>query len=646
MGYSIDYIYRISDRFSSVMERMRTSATRFDTGVTRMQTGLRNLQGRFQATGAKLANLQTGLAALGAGAFLKSALDEAIKFGDGIARIGTLIPGQKERLTSLKMTISDLAVSMGKDVNDIAGGAFDVISAFGDMEGETEKRLKAVAQAAVAGGATTSEALSLLSAVTKSYGDTSGEALQKASDLAFMTNVLGQTTFPEMAAAMGKVLPLTAQLGVSQEEVFASMATLTGVTGNTAEVSTQLSAVMSALIKPTAIMDDTLKRLGYSSASAMLKEKGLAGSLGILAKVTNGSEKAVGQLFGSKEAMTAFFALSGAQADKFKESLIAMSDAAASKGKVTQDALNEMMDAPGYKLSIMTSKFQKLKIMMGDIIAQSITPLIERFGSFMGKLIQTNPEIIKMATYFLMGITAIGAILIPLGLIISTIGTLIGVIAPLLGLLKLWTLGQLTLNAVMSANPIGLVIIGIAALIAITIIVIKYWDQIVAALKSAWKWMVDVYDAVKGLAFIYGGPLGMALIFIIETIRSVINNFAEIKAAFTDQGFYAGITSLSKAIFIGLIEPFTAVYDLIMNIKDKIVGVVSGVKDFFTGAGSEASSPYASRQTSAPVSGRSRGMESTANASVSVYAAKGLEVKPFEASGDLGYNMTGTSRRR
>ena len=240
------------------------------------------MQDKLQGAGAKLANLQTGLASLGAGAFLKGALDEAVEFGDSIGRIGTLIPGQTKRLGELKGSISELAMQMGKDVNDIAGGAFDVISAFGDMEGETEARLKAVSQAAIAGGSTTSEALSLLSAVTKSYGDTSADAIQKASDLAFMTNVLGQTTFPEMAASMGKVLPLTSQLAISQEEVFASMASLTGVTGNTAEVSTQLAAVMSALIKPTDTMKKTVESLGYASTAAMVKQEGMAGLLACL----------------------------------------------------------------------------------------------------------------------------------------------------------------------------------------------------------------------------------------------------------------------------------------------------------------------------------------------------------------------------
>ena len=42
---------------------------------------------------------------------------------------------------------------------------------------------------------------------------------------------------------------------------------------------------------------------------------------------------------------------------------------------------------------------------------------------------------------------------------------------------KIWAVAQWALNAAMLANPIGLIIIGIAALIALVVVAIKYWDE-------------------------------------------------------------------------------------------------------------------------------------------------------------------------
>lgn len=52
---------------------------------------------------------------------------------------------------------------------------------------------------------------------------------------------------------------------------------------------------------------------------------------------------------------------------------------------------------------------------------------------------------------------------------------------------SVWTGVQAAFNAVMDANPIGLVILAIAALVAAVILVIKYWRQINQALKPVYQ---------------------------------------------------------------------------------------------------------------------------------------------------------------
>ena len=163
-----------------------------------------------------------------------------------------------DRVVELKSSVQDLAIDMGKHTSDMAGGLYQVVSAFGDSS-DAVAELEVAAKAGAAGLASTEDAIALISSVTKGYGDTSLEAQKKVSDLAFQTVSLGQTTFPELAASMGKVVPMAAALGVSQEELFAQMSTLTGVTGGAAEVSTQLRATYQALLKPTGEMGGAIQ---------------------------------------------------------------------------------------------------------------------------------------------------------------------------------------------------------------------------------------------------------------------------------------------------------------------------------------------------------------------------------------------------
>jgi phage-related protein len=153
-----------------------------------------------------------------------------------------------------------VSVDTGKGVKDLGAGLYQVISAVGDTS-ESMQILDQNAKAAAGGLATTEQAIGLSSAVTKAWGDTTAAANLKALDLAQTAVKLGKTTFPEMADAIGKVAPLAHTLNISQEELFASMSSLSGVTGSTAEVSTQLQNVYNAMLKPTKSMSDAFGQI-------------------------------------------------------------------------------------------------------------------------------------------------------------------------------------------------------------------------------------------------------------------------------------------------------------------------------------------------------------------------------------------------
>lgn len=59
-----------------------------------------------------------------------------------------------------------------------------------------------------------------------------------------------------------------------------------------------------------------------------------------------------------------------------------------------------------------------------------------------------------------------------------------------------WTAVQWLLNAAMTANPIGLVVLAVVALIAIGILLWKNWDTVVHALGVAWNWLWDKLVAI------------------------------------------------------------------------------------------------------------------------------------------------------
>ena len=85
-----------------------------------------------------------------------------------------------------------------------------------------------------------------------------------------------------------------------------------------------------------------------------------------------------------------------------------------------------------------------------------------------------------------------------------------------------WTGAQWLLNAAMSANPIGLMIVAVVALIAIGYELYTHWDQVKAFFANLW-------DSPTGaLQAFVGGPIGL----LIYMVGYVISNWEQVKAWF------------------------------------------------------------------------------------------------------------------
>jgi len=277
--------------------------------------------------------------------------------------------------------VKKLSADTGTSTELLTDGLYQVVSAFGETD-DAMKILEISTKGASAGNATVTDSVNLLSAVTKGYGDTSAKAAQQTSDLAFLTVKMGQTTFPELANSLGKVIPLAGALTVKQEHLFGAMATLTGVTGNTAEVSTQLRGVMQGLLKPSDGMTTALKKMGFESGKSAIESLGLQGTLEGLKETVKGNDTELLNMFGSVEAGGAVLALTGAQADNFTTKTKAMGEAtgATERAFATQQAtVSAMMEK-------MKASFDVVLITLGE-------KLLPIFNQFLTWVIAHMPQI-------------------------------------------------------------------------------------------------------------------------------------------------------------------------------------------------------------------------------------------------------------
>ncbi len=396
----------------------------------KLSGGLDQAGKKMQGFGRSMLPMSAALGALG-GLSMKFATD----LNASMANVATLIPKSTERVLELKEEVQSLAVATGKSSSDIAGGLYQVISAFEDTA-DTVKILEINARAATAGLATTEEAIALTSAVTKGYGDTTAEAVQKAADLAFVTVKMGQTTFPELAEAIGKVTPIAAALGVTQEELFAGFATLTGVIPKTAEVSTGLKGIMASMLKPTEEMKQAMLDFGYSSVDAMIAEEGLVGSMRGLLATTDGSKEAIAELFANVEALPAVFALTEGQADSFDKKFAVLGDTVGAVD-VAFAEITQGVNASGFAFTQMKEQLRGAAEDFGDkllpIVTEFALAVIPPLLSGLGDLIDAFGE---LPEWLQIGVVGFGAFVVAAGPVIYVLGTMTTAAGALAGALS------------------------------------------------------------------------------------------------------------------------------------------------------------------------------------------------------------------
>ena len=131
---------------------------------------------------------------------------------------------------------------------------------------------------------------------------------------------------------------------------------------------------------------------------------------------------------------------------------------------------------------------------------------------------------------------------------------------------KIATAAQWLLNAALSANPIALVIIGIAALIGIILVLTNKWKAVTAAVDGFFNKIHDM----KGV----GGAILNFLVSPLEVVWKMARSIFDIFAAFKEGGLINGI----KMIGLSILQFICAPLQGILNMLSFIPGI-GGLSD-------------------------------------------------------------------
>lgn len=233
--------------------------------------------------------------------------------------------------------------------------------------------------------------------------------------------------------------------------------------------------------------------------------------------------------------------------------------------------LGEVQKQVGGAAAAAADPMDKLKVSFGNLkesVGTAILPILN-------KLV---PVLTSLAEWFERN----SNVLVPL---VAVLGTVAGIIATIVAVTKIWTAVQTAFNIVMAANPIVLIVLGIAALIAAIVLLYTKCEWFRDAVKAVWDAIAAaftfVWDIIKGLFHwiqtnwplllaILTGPIGLAILFITK-------NWDTIKEVF--QKVLDWIKGAWDAVYGFLIDPIKRVVSAVVGFgKDLITGLWDGIK--------------------------------------------------------------------
>jgi TP901 family phage tail tape measure protein len=302
----------------------------------------------------------------------------------------------------------------------------------------------------------------------------SGENIDRVWDVLFATLDVGAAEMNDIAQYLPKIIPMGRQAGFALDETAGAFAFLTAQ-GQSAEASTTM--LQNAFKSLTNV--DTAKKFKdmgvkiYDAKGKMMPMTEIIESLsGKLDGLSDQKRASVLDSLGLDQRASSAFAIMTQDVDKFKDTLDATKN---SQGQLnaTYEATKTSLD--DWKIAMNQIKYAIIKI------GQLFLPTLAAIGKAVSSVINF---IIEWKEVFIGIIAAFTAYLVVMNAV--KIATMV------------WTAVQWLLNIALTANPIGIIIMAIGALIGAIVAVAKktegwntLWNAVKVSLVNSFKEFVE-----------------------------------------------------------------------------------------------------------------------------------------------------------
>jgi len=253
-------------------------------------------------------------------------------------------------------------------------------------------------------------------------------------------------------------------------------------------------------------------------------------------------------------------------------------EALSAAGK-NQEALNLLTETGSVKYdnaaaknATSTQKFEVALANFKEVLGTKVLPLLEKGIDLLTRLIEVFDGLPGPVQNLVLGLLAVVAIGGPLLTFLASAKTALitlGIVT------KAQTGSQIALNAAMLANPIGIVIAAILAIIAVGVLLWKNWDTVTEYAGKLWdkikvvfNWIKDNWKLVLGFLT---GPIGTAISLITDNFDKIKEKAASIVNAIKNlfDDLPGKMATIGKNIVSGL---WNGMQSMVSWLRDRVTG--------------------------------------------------------------------------
>jgi len=475
-----------------------------------------------------------------------AAMKMGMDFEESMSKVVGLVGVAQDQVDEWSKDLLALGPALGKTPKELADGLFFVTSA-GFRGAEALNILEMSAKGSAAGLGETQVVADLVTSAINAYGLENLDAAQ-ATDILVTAVREGKAEAPELAAALGQVLPIASEMGVTFDQVGAAAAAMTRTGTDASTASMQLKNILMGLLKPSSQAEKALSAMGTSSAElrSQIQEEGLLAALQNIRGLTNQyGEDIMATVFPNIRSLLGVLDLMGANAEENAAIFEALADSTGALDHAFETASNTAK----FKWNQTTAELSASLITLFESLKEVAIPIMEKFAEAISKVTSWFSNLDDRSKKIILIVAAIAA---AIGPVLVVLGTLVVAIGALI-------------------SPIGLVVAAVVALIAIVALIIANWDKIADFFVGLWDTVKQAFSAawewIKNMFFNYT-PAGL-----------IIQHWDKIK------GFFVDLWDTVKEIFSNALDSIVTFFVSTWNgIKEFLVNLWSTVKEIFFNA--------------------------------------------------------------